>query len=123
MKMSNPYLSSCDRMLLESFPGMVRYQDSFINGVKPFSNICITEKKTVLLATAAITEDNLFMNGLFQNIYIMYRMFEAMGWIPFLLVNMKPANMDKVPKYMQDVHSNRLLLRDASTTSDVRSCS
>lgn len=103
MKMSNPYLSSCDRMSLESFPGMVRYQDSFINGAKPFSNICITEKKTVLLATAAITEDNLFMNGLFQNIYIMYRMFEAMGWMPFLLVNMKPANMDKVPKYMQDV--------------------
>ena len=107
--MEGSYLSSCDRgMSLESFPGMVRYTEANAAAVpKPFCSlrpdICLDKEKVVLLATAAITEDNLFMNGLFQNIYIMYRMFEAMGWKPFLLVNMKPADMNKVPKYMQDV--------------------
>lgn len=110
--MEGSYLSSCDRgMSLESFPGMVRYTAATEAEPKPFCSlrselrldVRLAQEKVVMLATAAITEDNLFMNGLFQNIYIMYRMFEAMGWKPFLLVNMKPADMNKVPKYMQDV--------------------
>ncbi|NBO56840.1 MAG: DUF2827 family protein, partial [Actinobacteria bacterium] len=90
---------------------MVRYTAATEAEPKPFCSlrselrldVRLAQEKVVMLATAAITEDNLFMNGLFQNIYIMYRMFEAMGWKPFLLVNMKPADMNKVPKYMQDV--------------------
>jgi hypothetical protein len=93
-------------MALATFPGMARYKEdgsrSSLN-IVPYTNLADKEKKTVLLATAVITEDNLFMNGLFQNIYIMYRMFEAMGWRSMLIVNMKPETMDKVPAYMKDL--------------------
>ena len=61
------------------------------------------EKKAVLLATAAIGEDTLFINGLFQNVYVLYRMFEAMGYRPFLFVNKKLEPERKTPKFMKDV--------------------
>ncbi len=64
------------------------------------NNLPITQRPIILLATALITEDNLFLNGLFQNIYVLYRMFEAMGNTPIMLVNTKPENLNKIPKYM-----------------------
>ena len=56
-----------------------------------------------MLATAVITEENLFSNGLFQNIYVLYRMFESMGCLPLLVVNKKPEDMEKVPDYMKNL--------------------
>ena len=97
-------------MSLASFPGMARYKDdgsrSSLN-IVPYASIGTTatlnQRKTVLLATAVITEENLFLNGLFQNVYIMYRMFEAMGWLSILIVNMRPESMNKVPEYMRNL--------------------
>jgi hypothetical protein len=63
----------------------------------------LVQRPIVLLATAVITEDNLFSNGLFQNVYVFYRMFEAMGWLPLMIVNKKPESIDKIPKYMHDL--------------------
>jgi hypothetical protein len=91
---------------LSEYPGMARYRDDgsrAASGIIPFRRMHLDSQKNVMLATAVINEDNIFMNGLFQNIYIMYRMFEAMGWRPMLMVNMKPENLDKIPKYMKDV--------------------
>ncbi len=89
-------------------PGMTRYPTpSPTPDVKPFAETgtiaSTVQKKTVVLATAAITEDNLFMNGLFQNIYVLYRMFESMGYQSYLLVNKKPASLERVPQYMKDL--------------------
>ena len=64
-------------------PGMTRYPSDQSIVVKPFLTSqnwprSLQEKKVILLATAAITQDNLFTNGLFQNVYVLYRMFESM---------------------------------------------
>uniref|UniRef100_A0A6C0KMN5 Glycosyltransferase n=1 Tax=viral metagenome TaxID=1070528 RepID=A0A6C0KMN5_9ZZZZ len=95
---------------LNVFPGMVRYSDDGSRAkqsVVPYANIAglsdIIQRNTVLLATAVITEENLFSNGLFQNIYVLYRMFESMGCLPLLVVNKRPENMEKVPDYMKNL--------------------
>lgn len=87
-----------------SLPGMTTYRKEDLPKIQPFiglpNNLSITQRPIILLVTALITEDNLFLNGLFQNIYILYRMFEAMGTTPIMLVNVKPENLNKIPKYM-----------------------
>ena len=89
-------------------PGMTRYkkgesQDYLI----PYTGIqntdTLVQRKVILLATAAITAENLFMNGLFQNVYILYRMFEAMNYLPILIVNKRPESLDIIPEYMRNV--------------------
>ena len=71
-------------------PGMTRYIEKDYGQCKPYTGIGelgnLIQRKVVLLATAVITEENLFSNGLFQNVYVFYRMFEAMGWLPIQLV-------------------------------------
>ncbi len=82
---------------------MTTYRNEDQPTVLPFcelKTIPVTQRPIILLATALITEDNLFLNGLFQNIYILYRMFESMGTTPIMLVNTKPDNLNKIPKYM-----------------------
>lgn len=91
-----------------SYPGMTRYLEdgSRAKQENPQTSLnlgSLITRPTVLLATAVITEDNLFNNGLFQNVYVMYRMFESMGWLPILIVNVRPEDMKKVPEYMQDL--------------------
>jgi len=87
------------------FPGMTKYLDK--PQTVPFTRIGevanIVQRKIVLLATAVITEENIFSNGLFQNIYVIYRMFESMGWLPLMIVNKKPESMDKIPWYMRNI--------------------
>jgi hypothetical protein len=86
---------------MENYPGMTRYIEVSKDITMKFTNI--EEKKNIFLATAAIGEDTLFINGLYQNVYLLYRMFEAMGYFPFLFVNKKLDPNQKVPKFMQDV--------------------
>lgn len=57
----------------------------------------LKDRKVILLATATITNDNLFSNGLFQNVFILYRMFDAMGYAPILVIHEKPSSLDKIP--------------------------
>jgi hypothetical protein len=87
-------------------PGMTRYIQEE-NKCAPFTESSLQkqalEKPIILLATALITEDTIFMNGLFQNVYVLYRMFEAMGCLPIMAVNTKPENLNKIPKYMFDI--------------------
>ena len=84
---------------------MTRYPDTMIS-VVPYTGMNIPniiQRNVVLLATAVISEENLFNNGLFQNVYVFYRMFESMGWLPLMIVNKKPENMDKIPSYMRNL--------------------
>ena len=85
---------------------MTRYIGSQLK-VKPYTGIVninpLIQRKVILLATAVISEENLFSNGLFQNVYVFYRMFEAMGHLPLMIVNKKPDSMEKIPWYMRDL--------------------
>jgi hypothetical protein len=58
----------------------------------------LVERQVILLATATITEDNVFANGLFQNVFVLYRMFEAMGFAPILFVNSLPTSLNNIPE-------------------------
>lgn len=57
----------------------------------------VKDRWIVLLATATITESNLYANGLFQNVFVLYRMFDAMGYAPILIVNAKPTTLEDIP--------------------------
>ena len=89
----------------EQLPGMTRLGQEPAAGVKPITDISKIpqqmHRKVILLATANITEDNIFSNGLFQNIILLYRMFESMGWTPVLIINEKPKNLEKVPEQLR----------------------
>ena len=60
-------------------------------------------RKIVTLATATIHNDSLFVNGLFQNVFILYKMLDSMGYAPILLVNEKPSDINKVPSILRNV--------------------
>lgn len=64
-----------------------------LSGLRP-----VIDRKIILLSTATITEENLYANGLFQNVFVFYRMFEAMGYAPILIVNEKPKNLKQIPE-------------------------
>ena len=53
-----------------------------------------------MIGSSTIDMTTIFNNGLLQNVYILYRMFQSMDYIPILLVQDMPAN---VPSYMADV--------------------
>jgi hypothetical protein len=88
-----------------ALPGMTRMGDEPCATLKPFKSMTaipsLVSRPIILLATATITEENLFANGLFQNIYLLYRMFDAMGWTPLLLVNTKPKNLEDIPEVLR----------------------
>lgn len=89
----------------ELLPGMTRLGAEPAANIKPIATLKGIpppgNRKVVLLATANITEDNIFTNGLFQNVVLIYRMFEAMAWTPILIVNTKPTNLDKIPEQIR----------------------
>lgn len=89
---------------METFPGMTRYGEQLqISPYTGLSTPTLVQRKVILLATAVITEENLFSNGLFQNVYVFYRMFESMGFLPLMIVNKKPETAEKIPWYMRDL--------------------
>lgn len=57
------------------------------------------EKPRIFLTTVKIPDDHIWANGLFQNVYVIYKMFETMGYEPWLLVdndkNNAEANLHK----------------------------
>jgi hypothetical protein len=58
--------------------------------------------RDVFLTCQSITPDLIFTNGLNQNIIILYRLFEIIGWKPTLLVN-GSMDMGKLPSKFRDV--------------------
>jgi hypothetical protein len=86
-------------------PGMTRNFGNPTEEIVPFISMASIkpkkDRKVILLATATITMDNIFSNGLFQNVYIIYKMFDAMGYAPILLINEKPKSLENTPKMLQ----------------------
>ena len=84
-----------------ALPGMTRNFGNPATTIVPVTTLSkipiLKNRKVVLLATATITLDNLFSNGLFQNVFILYKMFDAMGYAPILVIHEKPSNLDKIP--------------------------
>jgi capsular polysaccharide biosynthesis protein len=52
------------------------------------------EKPRVFLTTVKISDDHIWANGLFQNIYILYKMMESLGYEPILMVDNLENNKD-----------------------------
>jgi hypothetical protein len=63
----------------------------------------LRDRKIIVIATSTIHDSTLFVNGLYQNIFILYKLFDAMGYAPILLVNDKPKGIDKVPSILRNV--------------------
>ena len=57
----------------------------------------LVSRKIILLATGTIEHDTLFVNGLFQNVIILYKLLDAIGYAPILVVNQKPTDIQTVP--------------------------
>jgi len=60
----------------------------------------LASRKIILLATGTIYNDTLFVNGLFQNVVILYKLFDAMGYAPILLIKEFP-NIQEVPTILR----------------------
>lgn len=63
----------------------------------------LTDRKVILLATSTINSDSFFVNGLYQNVCVLYKLFDTMGYAPILLVNNKPTDIDSVPSILRHV--------------------
>lgn len=48
------------------------------------------QNKIILLATCVIEDTTLFSNGLFQNVFNLYDVFESMNYVPIILYEKKP---------------------------------
>jgi hypothetical protein len=83
------------------YPGMTQNFGNPSSDEQPITRLTrilpLKDRKVVLLATATITFENLFSNGLFQNVFVLYRMFEAMGYAPILIIHNKPTNLESIP--------------------------
>lgn len=88
-----------------NLPGMTRKGVEPCGTLKPYRLMDeispLIHRPILILATATITDDNIFSNGLFQNIYLLYKMFDAMGYTSLLLVNSKPKNLDGIPEVLR----------------------
>lgn len=86
-------------------PGMTRMGAEPSSEVKPYKQmdgiLPLLYRPIIILATATITDENIFSNGLFQNIYFFYKMFDAMGWVPILMVNSKPKQLEGIPEVLR----------------------
>jgi hypothetical protein len=96
----------------EKFPGMTEYIPTPDTTVPYRMN---QEKRPVIMiGSSTIKTSAIFNNGLIQNIYILYRMFQSMGYIPLLLVQDMSTD---IPSYMNDVTTYTL---DTFVTASIR---
>ena len=84
---------------------MTRLADSPSDSVHVFKKMSdlptLRDRKVILLATALITDESIYMNGLYQNVYFLYKMFDAMGHLPILFVNSRPTTIENIPEPIQ----------------------
>jgi len=93
-------------------PGYTECDETLVYKTVPYTPLNVTplhKRKIILLATASINEGNIFSNGLFQNVYIFYKMFESMGYMPILIVNEKPKSLDQIPPM---IRSSRMMVAE-----------
>jgi len=90
---------------MDSLPGMNECEKgpSDLCRVLPIAWQPLQSRKVIILATATIHDHSLFVNGLFQNVYILYKLFDSMGFAPIMLVNDKPKDINTVPSILRHV--------------------
>jgi hypothetical protein len=90
---------------LESLPGMTRRTKGPGDSVKPMCELVSLpadfSRNVILIATASISDSNIFNNGLYQNCFILYRLAEAIGWMPIFVVNEKPNKLSDIPELLR----------------------
>jgi hypothetical protein len=57
-------------------------------------DIAGTDKPRVFLTTVRIPDEHIWANGLFQNVYVIYKLLEIAGYEPWLMVDNNEANKD-----------------------------
>jgi len=80
-----------------SFPNISTGYGLSVQPVKPpkLSELVKSDDKpNVILTTIRIPDEHIWANGLFQNVYIIYRMLEVMGLKPWLMVDSNQNNKD-----------------------------
>lgn len=91
-------------MKLEDLPGMTRRTEGPADAVAPafgFLDIPpLLQRRIFLIATASITDSNIYNNGLYQNCFIIYKLAEAAGWMPIFVVNVKPKDLSGIPSFL-----------------------
>ena len=89
---------------ISSLPGMTRRAPGPADSVKPLLPLVKTtplfDRKVLLIATASISDTNIFNNGLYQNCFIIYKLAEAIGWLPIFVVNKQPASLSEIPEIL-----------------------
>jgi hypothetical protein len=90
---------------IEHLPGMVRREPGPGDNVKPFMTLSnlppMLQRPVILIATASISDANIFNNGLYQNCFLIYKLAEAIGWMPIFVVNSKPTSLDGIPELLR----------------------
>jgi hypothetical protein len=61
---------------------------------KTYTDLATSDRPRMFLTTVKIPDEQIWANGLFQNVYVIYKMFETMGYEPWLLVDNNDANPD-----------------------------
>jgi Protein of unknown function (DUF2827) len=84
---------------MDNLPGMSECAKSPSDNCRPVSTPWkpLVDRKIILIATATIQNQSFFVNGLFQNIFMFYKLFESLGYAPIFLVNDKPKDINAVP--------------------------
>ena len=86
-------------------PGMTRRVAGPADAVKPAYNLLSIspsfQRRVILIATASITDSNVYNNGLYQNCFIIYRLAEAIGWLPIFVTNSKPKDLNGIPDFIK----------------------
>ena len=102
--LSAGYLSSTN-MPATKMPGMPRTALTMADKSSPIKSLdsipSVFNRRVILLATASITDENIFSNGLYQNVFVIYKMAEVLGWLPIYIVNSKPTDLSVVPEILR----------------------
>lgn len=90
---------------VSQLPGMTRRAPGPADSIVPLQGVVNTpeflSRKILIIATASITEQNIFSNGLYQNCFILYRLAEAIGWLPVFVVNKRPVAVSEIPEILR----------------------
>jgi hypothetical protein len=90
---------------VEALAGMTRRVPGPGDHIVPCTTLSelnpLFDRKVMLLATASICDGNIFNNGLYQNCFLLYRLAEAIGWMPIFIVNSKPKSLDGIPELIR----------------------
>ena len=73
------------------------------------SSLCANSKKIIILASNEINDESLFINGLTQNIIILYDLFESMGYSCRLLQTNISTNKKTFLERYQYIKTNELI--------------